>query len=191
MQRFPRGSKKVNYTLSIPPELRQNIRDRAKVLGCTEGYYLSMLVGEDLVSDLADPAREAGISIAPTTEISAQEQEQFGENLSENRAEGQIELPEAPQTPAQPAVPTMQRPRMRTIADLQREMGAAGPLAIPGSSNIRNPGTSEGAGRAAVLDPNWQQNIHSQLSSGESSESRLRKQVLENLPPESEEKDAT
>ena len=187
MQRHPRGGKKVNYTLSIPTEMRQNIKDRAKSLDMTEGFYLSTLVDLDLASNLASPAREAEISVAPTTEITTQESSAFSDKVSENRAATTIPLPqeEDPQkAKPQPAPPTIARPQMRSIQDLQREM--TGPVTVAQSGNVRDPGMPEGAARAAGLDPNWQQRLHSQLSQGEGSDNAFRRQVLENLPPKSE-----
>lgn len=181
MKRLPRGGQKVNFNLHIPVELRDLIKERAEAQDCTPGYYLSQLVEMD--GDL----QALGVSIAPTTEITPEEEEQFGENVSENTTQGGIALPEAPAAPVTPAVPTMQRPRMRSIADLQREN--QGPVSIGGSGNARNPGMPEGAGRAAALDPNWQQRMHNQLTQGEGSEAAMRRQVLENLPPESEKKE--
>ncbi|MHA1949975.1 MAG: hypothetical protein ACW99G_01525 [Candidatus Thorarchaeota archaeon] len=62
MKRLPRGGKKVNYTLYISEEQRQNIKYRAKKLNMTDAYYLMRLYEMDISGDLM-PHFENGCNI--------------------------------------------------------------------------------------------------------------------------------
>ena len=186
MKRLPRGGKKVNYTVYIPSELREEMKKRALSLDMSESYYLSVLVETDLKADIVshvEKSESQEISIAPGKDITSDELEEFSDNLKTNVSEpGEIKLPEEKPVVQNTAPPAIQRPVMKTIADLQREQ--SGTLA---STNMRNPGRPPTAQRAAsALNTNWEQKIHADLSADQRSDAAMRRRILDNLPEKEE-----
>lgn len=85
--------------------------------------------------------------------------------------------------------PGLQRPQMKSVQDVVAEQtGIMNNAVSQQGGNVRNPTLSEAQRRAGGSGgEGWQDKMHQEVDTGERGESQMRKQILENLPPEKKE----
>lgn len=208
MKRLPRGGAKVNYTLYLTKEERDMIKQRATELEMSDSYYIMKLYEMDSQIGLLEHLEGGGtiaLQAGSVEEVSEEKQEAPAiepgqmpvpddvEAIQEEfqkkmEVDQQVEQKtEAPKTAEAPGIPSrFQRPKMRSLAETVHQQ--SGVSILPGvASNVRNPGASKAETIASQqLGQDWQQKMHQELRKGEGSDAKLRKEILDNLPPEEE-----
>jgi hypothetical protein len=215
MKRLPRGGAKVNYTLYLTKEERDMIKNRATELEMSDSYYIMKLYEMDSQIGLLEHLEGGGtiaLQVLPTRiveEVSEENEEvppkrplepgqmpvpddvqnvqkEFQKKMEMSQQAGQ--QTESPKTAEAPGIPTrFQRPRMRSLAETVAAQSGVN-IHTGAAGNVRNPGASKAEMIAGQqLGQNWQEKMHQELRKGEGSDAKLRKEILDNLPPEEEE----
>jgi len=207
MKRLPRGGAKVNYTLYLTKDERDMIKQRAADLEMSNSYYIMKLYEMDSQIGLLEHVEEGGtigLLGGSAEEVSEQKpevspikpgempapdhvqaiQKEFQKNVEAGQeVEQQAEAPKTAQAPGTPS--RFQRPRMRSLAETVAAQSGVN-IHAGTTGDMRNPGMSPAELRATQqLDhQNWQDKLHHELQQGESGDKRIRKEILDNLPPE-------
>lgn len=211
MKRLPRGGAKVNYTLYLTKEERDMIKERATELEMSDSYYIMKLyemdsqigllehleAGGTIALQADNPGSSGEVPDVPADKEEVQPDEPIepgqmpvAEDVAVVQVEFQKKLGQAQQAEQQTEVPEtvepkrrFQRPKMRSLAETVAAQSGVN-IHTGASGDTRNPGMSAAEIRAGQqLDPDWQRKIHQELQRGESSDAKLRKEIIENLPP--------
>ncbi len=175
MQRLPRGGNKTNYTLYMSVKDKQKISARAKELDMSEAFYVVNLASMDRELGLSEHLLSGGlIHLAPEQAVP----EGIPEPVIEPQAE-QIPVAPVQQVVQEPAIkpvppgrPVIQRPPMKSIQDLLTASSGQPVLTTPLQQQ---------------LDQAQQDRLHQAMMKDQTGEAAMRKQILEDLPPEEKE----